>query len=188
MPGIKMAKAKTSEVDNAIKLAHLTDAVCNCRPFEYPEFPVEDDGDTPYVFDVEDPASLRMFYDRVSKLSNGLMRVAFGYFVLIDNCCDPTKDVLELKPEVMHFDAEDMKLLKEYIAADNDQCELAKQCVECPDGPGYRVLNIHFENMCAKRDKYARLLCSKIAQAFVAGQGPQVNPVEIASETETSVF
>jgi hypothetical protein len=188
MASIKMAKASVKEIDDAIKLANLTDAVCNCRPHEYPEFPFESDDVLPESFDVDNAKDLRKFYDRVSKLSNGLMRVAFGYGVLVYNVCDPTKDVLELKPEVMSFDEEDMKLLKEYIAADNDQCELAKQCVECPDGPGYRVLNIHFENMCEKRDKYARLLCSRIAQTFVAEQGPQVNPVGTAGEAATAVL
>jgi hypothetical protein len=81
-----------------------------------------------------------------------------------------------------------MELLKNYIKVGEDVVALAKQCRECPDGPAYRVLNIHFEN---KRDcvlKEARVLAESLAIAFVAEQGPQVNPVEIASEAETSVF
>ena len=29
-----------------------------------------------------------------------LFRVAFGYMVLVDNCCDPSADALEWKPEL----------------------------------------------------------------------------------------
>jgi len=29
-----------------------------------------------------------------------MMRVCYGYRVLVDNCCDPTSDVLEFKPEL----------------------------------------------------------------------------------------
>jgi hypothetical protein len=118
MASIKMAKAKASTIDNAIKLAQLTDSVCNCRSYEYPEFPPESDDQLPENFDVDSAADLRKFYDRVSKLSTGLMLVAFGYGVLVDNCCDPTKDTLEHKPGAVTLDDEDRKLLKEFKDAD----------------------------------------------------------------------
>jgi hypothetical protein len=118
MASIKMAKASVTEIDNAIKMAHLTDAVCNCRSYEYPEFPAESDDQLPENFNVDSAADLRKFYDRVSKLSTGLMRVAFGYGVLVDNCCDPMKDVLEFKPGTVTFDEVDRKLLADYKAAD----------------------------------------------------------------------
>jgi hypothetical protein len=44
------------------------------------------------------------------------------------------------------------------------------------------------QNMCFKRGALALVLAKSIAVSFVAEQGPQVNPVETASDTETSVF
>lgn len=94
-----MAKASQQEIDNAIQLANLTDAACNPRHFEQPHFPNGEADNTPFDEDcIED---LQEFYRRVKSLSKGLMRVAFGYQVLVDNACDPDKDVLTWKQGVI---------------------------------------------------------------------------------------
>lgn len=115
---MKMAKASEKEINDAIELAQLTDACCNVRSFCDPMFPGENESDPVKGFDKENPVDLRKFYDHVSKLSSGLMRVAFGYGVLVDNVCDPAMDILELKPGLVTFDEDEKKILKEFKDAD----------------------------------------------------------------------
>jgi hypothetical protein len=80
-------------------------------------------------------------------------------------------------------------ILMGFMETDQDVKDIAKQCNECATrGAGYRVLENHLQSMCSKRDKLALNLAKSLAITFVAVQGPQVNPVEIARETETSVF
>ncbi len=166
MASIKMSKASVKEIDDAIKLANLTDAVCNYRSYEYPEFPPESDDQLPENFNVDSAADLRKFYDRVSKLSTGLMRVAFGYGVLVDNCCDPTKDVLEHKPGVVTFDEVDRILLEDYKAADA-ALTAAREKVEQTDveDPEFHLARNAFRQAVEHREVTALSFCKKITAA-----------------------
>jgi len=96
---MKMAKATRNEIEQVIRLSHLTEAVCRPKNFESSEFPT-DTGRAEY-FDENDPKDLRKFYERVKELSSGLMRVAFGYQVLVDSICNPSETVLAWKPGVV---------------------------------------------------------------------------------------
>ena len=88
-----MAKASPEEIDRAIELAHLFQATCDRRAFEPGHWPPTGD-----PFDETEPHDLEAFYEECKRLAPGLMRVAFGYQVLVDNACDPDADTLEWKP------------------------------------------------------------------------------------------
>ena len=178
MGSIKMAKAKASEIDDAIKLAHLTDAVCNCRSYEYPEFPPESDDVLPESFDVESAKDLRKFYDRVSKLSNGLMRVAFGYGVLLDNVCDPAKDILELKPGLVTFDEDEKKALADFHAAVKQFLEVEKQPATEESYPEFKRVS-NEKNIAAVR--FAMLMLKSAGME----DAKQVATVETAGDAVT---
>lgn len=80
-----------------------------------------------------------------------------------------------------------MELLEEFVKADADVIDLARQVSECKGvTESYRVLNMHFQNMWAKRSQMARKLASSLAITFVAEQGPRKNPEGTAGNTETS--
>lgn len=95
---MKMAKASQDEIDRMIKLAHFLEATASERPHDIPYFPDNDEWEW---FDEENKEHLRRFYDRVKELCPGMMRVTFGFQVLVDNCCDPDADTLEWKPELL---------------------------------------------------------------------------------------
>lgn len=92
---MNMAKASQEEIDRAIELTHYLQATADVRNYETPYFP-----DTDEPFDDEDPKDLRKFYDEVRRLCPGLMRVTFGFQVLVDNACDPNEDTLTWKPGI----------------------------------------------------------------------------------------
>jgi hypothetical protein len=99
---MKMAKASPVEIKAALELSQLTESVCHPRAFCQPQFPDTDDKEGEW-FDEHNPKDLREFLWRVRSLSAGLVRVVFGFQVLVDNCCDPEKDVLDWKPELMQY-------------------------------------------------------------------------------------
>lgn len=88
---MKMAKASKEEVNRAIELANFLQGTADTRRYESPRWP-----DTDEIIDLESAEDLARFYNEVKKLCPGLMRVAFGYQVLIDNVCDDGSGVLEL--------------------------------------------------------------------------------------------
>lgn len=92
---MKLAKASDDEIKRAIKLAQFLEATCDVRNFEQPSFPEDDT-----LLDEDSLEDLQRFYKGVKELCPGLLRVVFGYQVLLDNCCDPAADTLEWKPEL----------------------------------------------------------------------------------------
>lgn len=91
---LKMAKASPSEIDSAIELGLLFQATVDRRRFSTPEI----DG---VLYDEDDEEYTRKFYEKCKELAPGLMRVVFGYQVLVDNCCDKSADHLRWHPEIM---------------------------------------------------------------------------------------
>jgi len=100
MPGMKMAKASKVECNNAFQLSRLIDGVCGARGFEVPSFPDTDD-EAGAEFDRESLEDLQKFHDQVQGLCGGLMRVVWGYEIMLDNVIDPELSHLELKPEIL---------------------------------------------------------------------------------------
>ena len=90
-----MAKASQEEIDRAIELTHFLQSICDVRNFETPRWPKTDEW-----FDPESTDDLKRFYNEVQRLCPGLMRVTYGFQVLVDNACDPDADTLEWKPGI----------------------------------------------------------------------------------------
>ena len=103
---MKMSKASREEIENAIALAQLTESVCSPRSYESPHFPETGD-----AFDANKEEDLKKFYLEVKRLSCGLMRVAFGYEVLVENCCCPNAKTLEFNERLTKLiDADDKRI------------------------------------------------------------------------------
>jgi hypothetical protein len=83
------------------------------------------------------------------------------------------------------LNAEQTKLLKEFMQTDADVLELVEQLNENRGGDGQRTLRNHFENMCDKRGRIANRLAASLQMSFVAEQGPRVNPEGTASGAGT---
>lgn len=96
---MKMAKASQEEMDRAMKLVRLLESTIDTRPFDTPQFPGTDEAEGDY-FDEDDSDDLKKLVAQIRELCPGLMRVVFGFHVLVDNCCDPTSDTLAWKPEL----------------------------------------------------------------------------------------
>lgn len=96
---MKMAKASQSEMDRAMKLVHLLGATIDTRPFDRPQF-LDTDEEEGAPFDEDDLDDLKKLVAQIRELCPGLMRVVFGFHVLVDNCCDPTSGTLAWKPEL----------------------------------------------------------------------------------------
>lgn len=86
-------------MDRAIKLVHLLGATIDTRPFDHPQFP-DTDEEEGAEFDEDDRDDLKKLVAQIRELCPGLMRVVFGFHVLVDNCCDPAADTLAWKPEL----------------------------------------------------------------------------------------
>ncbi|GEM_PF-2551488 len=97
---LRMQKATAKEQEDAFKLARLCESVCDPGHWVLPRFPdtEEEPGE---IFDEDNFDDLKQFYEMVKALCPGLMRVAWGYQVLVDNVCDPEKSYLEYKPELL---------------------------------------------------------------------------------------
>ena len=87
--------------------------------------------------------------------------------------------------QTITLNAEQTKLLKEFISTDADVLELVEQLNENRGGDGQRTLRNHFENMCDKRSRLASRLAASLSITFVAEQGPRVNPEETAGDAGT---
>lgn len=96
---MRMAKASQEEMDRAMKLVRLLESTIDTRPFDTPQFPDTDEEEGAY-FDEDDRADLKKLVAQIRELCPGLMRVVFGFHVLVDNCCDPASDTLAWKPEL----------------------------------------------------------------------------------------
>lgn len=91
--GLKMAIASPDEIDRSFELARLFEETVDRRWYASPEI----EGETYYEDDEE---YLEKFYEECKRLAPGLMRVVFGYQVLLDTCCDKTLDHLDWHPEI----------------------------------------------------------------------------------------
>lgn len=91
--GLRMAIASPKEIDGSFDLARLFKETVDRRLWSSPEI----DGKE---YDEDDQEYLQKFYEKCKELSPGLMRVVFGYQVLLDNCCDKTADHLTFRPDI----------------------------------------------------------------------------------------
>ena len=119
-----MQKASPQEIENGIKLCHLLEGCCDGHPLRGLNFPdTEDKPGRP--FDPDCIEDLKEFYEQCVKLSQGHMRVCYGYSVLVDNCCDPDKDYLAFKPGLV------------YDQDPGDYPECSGDPVCCPENEGH---------------------------------------------------
>ncbi|MCK4793049.1 MAG: hypothetical protein KAV87_55480 [Desulfobacteraceae bacterium] len=89
--GLRMAIASPKEIDRSFDLARLFEETVDRRWHCLPNIDGND-------YNEDEEVYLRKFYEKCKELSPGLMRVVFGYQVLLDNCCDKTADHLTLHP------------------------------------------------------------------------------------------
>lgn len=98
--GMKMAKASQMDLDTALKLLSILDAVDNGY------VPTDGDGDDELEhFDRSNVAHLQAFYDQVQALlgrgTSGLSRVIWGFATILhNNVIDPDADTLEFHPRI----------------------------------------------------------------------------------------
>jgi len=99
--GMKMAKASKEDIERCIKFFQFIEEF-----MEYGTHTPENDEFEEDSIDLDDEA----FVEKLRELWGGRFkaaavdcawtRVVMGCDILIDNCCDPSSDVLEWKPEI----------------------------------------------------------------------------------------
>jgi hypothetical protein len=128
--GMRLAKASAKDIEAAGELMALLNDISSGH------YPIRNDDpeDTPNYFDEDDPAHLRMFYQRVSELlekAPGFQSRIIGgmcYVILYDKneIVDPNADTLELHPKLKAAlqDAERYRFLRDHAFGQNGHLAL----------------------------------------------------------------
>ncbi|WP_293371456.1 hypothetical protein [Nevskia sp.] len=101
---MKMAKARQQDIDAAIAVLGILDAIDGGY---YPTDPDAPEAEVPTFFDPDDKAQLRHLYDlltrQIKRSPGGMLRVVMGFATIMsNNIVDPALDHLELHPRLAH--------------------------------------------------------------------------------------
>ena len=100
---MKMAKASPQDVDAALAITGILDAISDGY---YPTDPAAPDTEEPTHFDPDDRAHLRYLHDllkrQMRRSPGGIMRMVWGFATILDNdILDPALSHLELHPRLL---------------------------------------------------------------------------------------
>lgn len=125
---MKMAKASKDDIQRCILF------------FQFVEEYFEEGTHTPSDTDEPERLTESDFVDRLREMWGGRWkppgvdcawgRVVFGCNILIDNVCDPAKDVLELRPDLASAAAESAARLKSELAAAKAENERLREALD----------------------------------------------------------
>lgn len=99
---IRMAKASQDDVDRVVKFFQLIEEYMEYGTYTPPNDEIEEESieltDETFVEKLREFWGGRFTYG--PGVDSSWARVVNGYAVLVDNVCDPDRDVLEYKPEI----------------------------------------------------------------------------------------